>query len=330
MPHPLVSINVPTRNSSKTLKLCLESVLASTYPNIEIVVIDGGSTDNTIRIAENYGAKVVNCEWGLLGARYMGFRHSKGDFILMLDADQVLELTTIERAVKAFEIYDMLVLEEMSYRPRTFIEKMFSYDRELIHRSLNFDPLTGEVLPRFFKRDLLEKAFSAIPQEAIEKLIHFDHAVIYYEAFKISRKVGLVSRAIWHLEVPTIRDTIFKNLRYGRSLTSFLKFKQYRALLYRDSLINKLINRLKRECARNLKAFVCSMLLNTVKNSIISLGMLIGLVKPLQEAKRVSETKGYICKPIPVSMGMMTSLGPPCRKRDVKPGQLTHKIKRTT
>ena len=328
MPHPLVSISIPTRNSSKTLKLCLESILASTYPNIEIIVVDGNSTDNTVKIAEEYGAKVINCNWGLLGARYMGFMASRGSYILMLDSDQVLEPTTIERSIEAFKFYDMLVLEEMSYKPKTVIERLFHYDRELIHRSLSINPLTGEVLPRFFKRDLLERVFDAIPREAIEKLIHFDHAVIYYEAYKISKKVGIIPRAVWHLEVPTIKDMIFKNLRYGKSLVSFLKFKEYRALLFRDSLINKLLNRLKSKCVRSLKAFIASITLNAIKNSIISLGMIMGFMKSLGEVTRVHEAKGYIPKPLSLNMGMMTNPGPPCREHEARPGQLTPVTKR--
>ncbi|RLE51541.1 MAG: hypothetical protein DRJ33_05745 [Candidatus Methanomethylicota archaeon] len=54
-------------------------------------------------------------------------------------------------------------------------------------------------MPRFFKRWVLEKAFNAIPRKALESIIHFDHAIIYYEAYKLTQRVGLLPKAIWHL-----------------------------------------------------------------------------------------------------------------------------------
>ena len=60
--------------------------------------------------------KIVSTDWKLLGARYQGFKVSTGDYILMLDSDQVLEKEAIDRSVVLFDEFDMLCLEEMSYR----------------------------------------------------------------------------------------------------------------------------------------------------------------------------------------------------------------------
>ncbi|PCN50359.1 hypothetical protein B6U99_04875 [Candidatus Geothermarchaeota archaeon ex4572_27] len=277
--RPLVSVTIPTRNSARTLELCLRSIASSTYPKVEVVVVDGHSSDGTMRIAEEYGARVVPCDWGLLGARYLGFTESRGDYVLMLDSDQVLEPTAIERAVEASRLYDMLVLEELSARPRGLLERLYAYDREVAHLVPSLDPVRGEVLPRFFKRWVLERAFSLIPSWAIREVVHFDHAIIYYEAYRVTRRVGVLPRAVWHLETPTMGELVSKNLRYGRSLRALLRLRGYRRLLLRDSTPKKLANRAVYGARGGLKAALGSIALNLLKDYVMGLGLALALAR---------------------------------------------------
>src|SRR5690348_7064734 len=94
---PLVSVNIPTLNSEKTLPNTLKSVAQQTYRRIEVIIADTYSTDRTPEISLGYGAKLIKTKDKLLGARREAFNQSAGEFILLLDSDQVLEKTTIER-----------------------------------------------------------------------------------------------------------------------------------------------------------------------------------------------------------------------------------------
>src|ERR687891_2581100 len=151
---PLVSIIIPTRNSSKTIEECLSTIKKQSYQNIETIIIDSKSTDDTTEIATARGCKVISTDWKLLGARYLGCKAAAGDYVLMLDSDQILLHDTVERSLRLFETYDMLCLEEVSYHSRTLIEKMFEADRRLVFRELQLqmDPIYGTLLARFFKR----------------------------------------------------------------------------------------------------------------------------------------------------------------------------------
>jgi len=83
----------------------------------------------------------------------------------------------------------MLILEEYSYEPPTWVEKALATERKQTHESVNaLDPIEGGLLPRFFEKCFLEKVFSNIPRELFPKIIAHDHAIIYYEATKISKK----------------------------------------------------------------------------------------------------------------------------------------------
>jgi GT2 family glycosyltransferase len=100
----LVSVIVPCHNSTKTIGLCIESVLAQTYPHIELVIVDDASTDQTPDIAASYDCTVVrlvdNVGAGI--ARNRGTTASRGDILFFLDSDVALAPDAVANAVQVF------------------------------------------------------------------------------------------------------------------------------------------------------------------------------------------------------------------------------------
>jgi len=94
--RPTVSVIVPIYNVEKYLAECLDSILAQSYADFEVVVVDDGSPDGSRTIAERYAAvdqrvRVVTRENGGLGAaRNTGIRNARGEFLTFLDSDDVL------------------------------------------------------------------------------------------------------------------------------------------------------------------------------------------------------------------------------------------------
>lgn len=94
---PKISFVIPTLNSETKLPICLESIRTQQYPSdfVEIVVVDGGSTDRTVALAQQYGAKVIPNP-----ARYqepgktLGFNASTGDYVFFVDSDNELAQAT--------------------------------------------------------------------------------------------------------------------------------------------------------------------------------------------------------------------------------------------
>lgn len=232
---PLVSITIPSYNSEKMIPFCLEGISKQTYPNIETLVIDSHSTDGTRDIAVRYKARVALCDGKLLAARYLGLEESKGAYVVFVDTDQILEPTAIERAVGMVDDYDMVVLETLSYNTEWFIPKLHGASKQITNARFDkpgaFDPTRGPLLPRFFKREILEKAFAAIPQELIPGTIHPDHAIIYYESYKVSQRVGGLRNAIFDIE-PDWRKLWKTRYRYAASLRSIRK-SYYGKLLWK-------------------------------------------------------------------------------------------------
>lgn len=102
---PLVSIIVPVYNRANHVTLTLDSLLTQTYPNLEIILVDDGSTDNSAEVISPYLSEQVlyvkQDNAGAPAARNHGFSISKGDFIVFFDSDDLMLPGRIEAQVKA-------------------------------------------------------------------------------------------------------------------------------------------------------------------------------------------------------------------------------------
>ncbi len=100
----LVSIIIPVYNQAHFLLDSIPSALEQTYKDIEVVVCDDGSTDNTSEMAGKLGARVVKHEInkGLPFARNTAIKAAQGKYIIPLDADDKLMSTAVEKIVSAF------------------------------------------------------------------------------------------------------------------------------------------------------------------------------------------------------------------------------------
>ncbi|MDQ6977908.1 MAG: glycosyltransferase family A protein, partial [Ghiorsea sp.] len=98
MSHALVSIIIPTYNYAEYVHKAVESALNQTYQNIEIIVVDDGSTDNTAAVMQAYAEQVIYIQQenqGAAAARNRGLLEAKGDFICFLDADDMYHADNI-------------------------------------------------------------------------------------------------------------------------------------------------------------------------------------------------------------------------------------------
>src|SRR4030067_35161 len=96
----LISVIMPCFNAKKYLREAIESVTGQTYANVELIVVDDGSTDNSMDIAQSYGDRVILIKQNNKGpspARNRGLMASKGKFIAFLDADDYWRADLLEK-----------------------------------------------------------------------------------------------------------------------------------------------------------------------------------------------------------------------------------------
>ena len=100
----LVSVLIPNYNYARSLPEAIESVLSQTYPRVEPIVVDDGSTDNSRDVIASYEDRVISVykeNGGLTSALNAAFERSSGDLIAFLDADDAYEPEKVERVVAA-------------------------------------------------------------------------------------------------------------------------------------------------------------------------------------------------------------------------------------
>lgn len=108
----LVTVVIPIYNVEKYLDKCIESVVAQTYENLEIILVDDGSPDNCPQMCDDWAQKdsrikVVHKENAGLGmARNTGLDYATGKYISFFDSDDQIDLQLVEKCVASFEEYD--------------------------------------------------------------------------------------------------------------------------------------------------------------------------------------------------------------------------------
>ena len=104
LPHPKFSIITVTYNAGKVLEDTIQSVVFQTYRNVEYIIVDGGSKDNTLEVAEKYRDRISKVisepDKGLYDAMNKGIRLATGDYLCFLNAgDELHENETLQKLV---------------------------------------------------------------------------------------------------------------------------------------------------------------------------------------------------------------------------------------
>ena len=110
--NELISIVVPVYNAENYLEKCINSIIGQTYRNLEIILIDDGSNDNSLSICEKFALqdnriKVFHQNnGGVASARNKGLSEASGEFIAWVDSDDSIEPEYIEKLYDAVKEYN--------------------------------------------------------------------------------------------------------------------------------------------------------------------------------------------------------------------------------
>lgn len=162
--QPLVSIVTPSLNQGKFIQDTIDSVLSQEYPNLEYLVIDGGSIDETVEILNSYADRILwvsEPDSGQSQAINKGWQQTSGDIVTWLNADDLLTPGAVWRAVEALQansslggVYgDCLYISENGNVVKPYPVQQYDYDM-LVIETENFIPQPGT----FLLRSIVEQA----------------------------------------------------------------------------------------------------------------------------------------------------------------------------
>lgn len=134
----MISVVVPVYKVEKYLAKCIDSIIAQTYTDLEILLIDDGSPDNCPAICDEYAKKdrrirvIHQANQGLAEVRNVGIREAKGEYLQFVDSDDWIEPDMIEKCYNYMNAYDADIV---CFRSITEYE-----DGRQIHYGLNYPP----------------------------------------------------------------------------------------------------------------------------------------------------------------------------------------------
>lgn len=220
MKQPLVSIIIPTVNSGLFLENTFKSIVAQSYKNIETIIVDGQSTDNTLPLAKKYKAHVfqlkTNLPKGTFDAPYrrnFGVKKARGVYVYYVDADMELPKNLIEEAVNLCEKkYDALILPEDSFGVGVWAKA-----KNLERRCYWGDQLIES--PRFFKKNVWEKVGGLDEKLAGGR----DDGDLYEKLKENNFKVGRTKAIVMHNEGKlTVKKLFMKKYMYGKDVMKYV------------------------------------------------------------------------------------------------------------
>jgi len=270
---PRVSIIIPTYNSGETVEECLRSIKGQNYPSYEVVIADNFSNDGTLETAKEFGAEVIQEKCNPAQARNIGVENSTSRYVLFLDSDQVLSPTVVEECVEKCENEQI----KMVIIPEVFVGKGFWNScsaawkncYEEVARLYRDRRYIIHNIPRFFNREEITRVGMLD-----DSLFWGEDYDLYKKLKKVNVREGESKSKIYHHESTSIRDTIIKNLRYGKSMSVFMQQtkKQILPSMFEDTLSTF------RKLLKNFKNFPSVIIGCAVLLCIKSYSRMIGLV----------------------------------------------------
>ena len=212
--RPLISVIVPTYNSAIFLDRCLESIVNQTYKNIELIVVDNNSTDNTKAIAKKYTSLVFNQGPERSAQVNYGVLQSKGSFIYKIDSDFVLDPLVIEQCVEQVnQGFEAVVVHNSPDTRISWIAKIRKFEVDM------------------YKYDITHSSARFVSKRVYNLIGGFDSKITAAEDYDFQNKINrakiatsFVDAEALHLGEPTnILNHMLKYYWYGKDMVNYAR-----------------------------------------------------------------------------------------------------------
>ena len=204
-----VSIIVPAYNEEDRIGKCIDSLLKQTYRNVEIIVVDDGSTDNTLSFLKKYEKKIIlisKKNGGQGSARNLGIKKSSGDYIMFVDSDDYIAENMTSKLVEKIENEnaDIAICDiyKIINNQKIYFKNFISFSENNVKNYMMSHPgPVGRLYKRelfvnnhlYFMENCIYEDLSVIPLLGIyaKKITYLSEAMYYYVIRKGSSMVQL-------------------------------------------------------------------------------------------------------------------------------------------
>ena len=262
---PLVSLIIPVKNGGQTIDACMRAIRRSYYKNVEIIVVDDHSTDDTPGIARRHECTVLQLVDGngANRARNYGAQHARGEILIFLDADIMVRRDTVLFAVERLEeegLDAVVGLYSARHRNENFVSQ---YKNLWVRYSYLKSPAVI---------DWLFGAISAIKRTAFEKIGGFDVGLINTQG---TEDIELGKRfAQARMNVVLDSDIEVEHLKYY-TLRSFIRNEFTRSVGFAElaTKLGETVSSVGRGFANVYPSFIISTIISVILLAILAASM---------------------------------------------------------
>lgn len=276
----LASAIVPTRNSENTIRACLKSIINQSYKNLEIIVVDNNSKDNTKKIVDDLRLRIKDLRINLYNKgpersvqRNFGAFKSKGKYLLFIDSDMVLSKKVVEECVNKLKAENLKQKIGGVIIPEESFGKGFWARCKALERSF------------YVGVDWIEAA-RFFPKRIFEEMRGYDERLTAGEDWDLSQRVkkkyslDRIDSFIYHNEGKLLlSETIKKKMYYGTKIGNYSS-KEANSKDFKNQ--SSIIKRYKLFLSHPFKLF---------KNPVVGVGMLF-----MKTCEFISMALGYVLK----------------------------------
>ena len=304
MNNEMVSVIIPIYNTQKYLKRCMDSVIEQTYQNIEIILIDDGSSDNSLEICKKYqeNDKRVyiisgkNC--GVSHARNLGIDKAKGKYLYFVDSDDYLEKEAIEKMLIEYKMRNnQLVIAGYKEIENNLVKEKNWGKQEITNERakelvLHENGVGGYLWNKLFVASLIKKNDIKFQEDisvwedvlfVMQYLNQCDNVIIINDCiYAYCRREGsAVEHSLYNNKLytqMTAMDRISKSVYLNNVAKEILKYRRIRCCLglIRNMALRKNIEREKFE---NIENELKNIPKNVIKNLSITDKVSLALIK---------------------------------------------------
>lgn len=254
---PLISVIVPVYNVEKYVGRCLTSIIIQSYTNLEIIVINDGSTDNSLSVCEEYSAKdsriklISQENRGLSGARNTGLRHYTGEYVTFVDSDDWIHRSMIEFLYNVLMRYD----SEMSLCASMRVYEDIFPDKQ--HEEIEGITRTRDVFMKLFLNGTFTACWARLFRRDILSGFEFPEGlncedyIFMYEAIRRLKTVAIINLPLYYYFV---RENSIVNESFG-----IKKFDQYYSAKKLYELVCKHTPQYKKQSLQRLAGAILSL-----------------------------------------------------------------------
>lgn len=267
-----ISVIIPVFNDERRIEESINSVLNQTYDNLELIVINDGSTDRTLEKVQKYSDKRMKVftqeNQGTGQARNRGLKEATGDFICFVDSDDTIELNFLETMINLIRQKEASIVA-CSYKNNT--GKIYELDKTEAFKYLIALPekIPMSVCGKIFKRETIENIY-------FDKSNHFEDIKFAVEAFANADKVVYLEKILYnYTQREDSRSKYFKNddrmkaclgnrelvkQKFPELIDDYITYSLFNSIAIANSMIlndsynNELLSKVKEQVQNNVES----------------------------------------------------------------------------